>query len=402
MEDSKTTSKIWKNIVRAIMQGVAIGAFAGAAFAAGFLYRDRAVQTPPSPASFELVNEADTLMATHFLYDLPEESARIHGATQGLAASFNDPYTFFIEPQAAKIDSTNLAGRFGGIGAELRQDEQGQIVISRVYRDSPAEKAGVQDNDIVLVIDNTPVDESAPNMDQALAAIRGEIGTPVVLTIQRGERTIEIEVIRAEILIPSVFWQLTEADPQVGYIQIVRFTERSPDEVKQAVQELKEQGATAYIIDLRNNGGGLVDSAVKVAGVFLDGGVILYERNRSSDEKVFNAPRGGIATEDPLVVLANANTASASEILAGAFQDRQRATIIGQKTFGKGSVQLILALSDGSSLHVTSAEWYTPDHHRIEKEGLTPDITTQPIEGFDAELIAAIEFLDSEHLAMSN
>ncbi|MBN1312490.1 MAG: S41 family peptidase [Anaerolineae bacterium] len=402
MEHNETTICVWKNIAKAIVQGVAIGAFAGIAFAAGFLYRDRTLTTPTAQTSFALIQEADELLANHFLYDLPEDSVRVHGAAQGLAASLNDPYTFFIEPRAAEIDSTNLAGKFGGIGAEIAQDEQGQLVITRVYRDSPAEQAGVQANDIIMAVDDMAVDEAAPNMDETLAAIRGEIGTPVVLTLRRRDTTIDIKIIRAEILIPSTFWQLTETAPQIGYIQIVRFTERSPEEVSQAIKELRAQGAKSYILDLRNNGGGLVDSAVEVAGVFLEGGVILYERNRLAEEKVFNASRGGVAIEEPLVILVNANTASASEILAGAFQDRERATLVGQQTFGKGSVQLILALSDGSSLHVTTAEWYTPDHHRIEEEGLTPDIMIQPVEGSDAELTAAVELLSANHPAVSD
>lgn len=393
MEQDKQNGSFRQAVVRAIIQGMTIGLLGTLAFMAGFLYSDRFFKPPVSQTSFDLVREADALFAEHFLYDMPEETVRIHGATQGLAASLNDPYTFFIEPKAAEVDTTNLAGKFGGIGAELKRDEQGRYVIARVYRDGPAEEAGVQADDIIVAVDGHQTDATAPNMDALLAAIRGEIGTPVVLTLQRGDETLDIEIVRAEVLIPSVYWRLTEANLHLGYIQIVRFTERTPDEVNQAIGELREQGARAYVLDVRNNGGGLVDSAVKVAGVFLDGGVILYERNRSDEEKVFNAPGSGAALDEPLVILVNANTASASEILAGALQDRERATVIGQKTFGKGSVQLILALSDGSSVHVTTAEWYTPDRHRIEEDGLTPDIDVQPVEGTDAELAAAVELL---------
>jgi carboxyl-terminal processing protease len=396
MDDVKQNGRPSHSLLKAIAQGVLIGVFGGTAFAAGFLYRDIVAKAPPSPTSFDLLKEADGLLAKNFLYDLPDESTRIHGATQGLVASLNDPYTYFIEPRAAELDSTNLAGKFGGIGAEIKQDENGQIIINQVYRDSPAEKAGVQQGDILVAVDSEEVDPSATNTDKVLAAIRGEIGTPVVLTLKRADETLDVKVIRAEILIPSVFWRLTETGSPIGYIQITRFTERSPNEVSQALGELKTQGATAYVLDLRNNGGGLVDAAVKIAGQFLDGGVILYEHNREGSEKLFNAPGGGVALHAPLAVLVNANSASASEILAGAFQDRERATLIGQKTFGKGSVQLILPLSDGSSLHVTTAEWYTPNHHRIEKDGLIPDIVIQSIEGSDAELAAAIELLSEQ------
>lgn len=402
MRQDEENGTIRQALLRAILQGMTLGVLGGLAFMAGYLYRDRIVKAPVSQTSFDLVREADGLLGKHFLYDMPEESVRIHGATQGLAASLSDPYTFFIEPKAAEVDTTNLAGKFGGIGAELKRDEQGRYLIAQVYRDSPAEKAGVQAEDIILAVDGKQTDTAAPSMDALLAAIRGEIGTTVVLTLQRGDETLDVEIVRAEMLIPSVFWRLADADPRLGYIQIVRFTERTPDEVNQAIKELRDQGAKAYILDLRDNGGGLVDSAVKVSGAFLDGGVILYERSRDSGERVFNAPGGGAALDEPLVVLVNANTASASEILAGAFQDRGRATVIGQKTFGKGSVQLIVPLSDGSSIHVTTAEWYTPDHHRIEKEGLTPDIDVEPTEGADAELAAAVDFLAPSLSAASN
>jgi carboxyl-terminal processing protease len=199
-------------------------------------------------------------------------------------------------------------------------------------------------------------------------------------------------MIRAEVLVPSAFWRILDEDARIGYIQLTRFTDRAPEEVRQALSELEAQGAQVIVFDLRDNGGGLVDSSTEIAGEFLDGGVILYEDRRNADEQVFNAPRGGHALDIPLVVLVNQNTASASEILVGALQDRDRARVIGQKTYGKGSVQLILPLSDGSSIHVTTAQWFTPDHHRLETQGLTPDIEVQPVEGIDAVLQAAVEY----------
>ncbi|HQE20030.1 MAG TPA: S41 family peptidase, partial [Aggregatilineales bacterium] len=152
----------------------------------------------------------------------------------------------------------------------------------------------------------------------------------------------------------------------------------------------------AYVIDLRHNGGGLVNAAVDVVSEFLDGGVVLYETRQGGEERTFSASRGGAATEEPLVVLVNRGTASASEIVAGALQDRERAVLVGEQTFGKGSVQLILTLSDSSSLHVTTAEWYTPNRHRLQDQGLTPDIPVESDEDGQAALSAALEYLNSE------
>src|SRR5574341_156920 len=356
MDSQQGSASRWRGIGRAVGQGALAGVLLGGAFVGGFVYRG-VISTPPtSETSFGLLAEADALLQEHYLFEMPDESTRVHGAIRGLVASLNDPYTVFVEPQSAEVDTTNLAGRFGGIGAEITRDDQGNFVIARVYRDHPAEAAGVQEGDIIAAVDGIAVDTSAQDMNAVLSAIRGEIGQPVVLTLERDGEQFDVEIIRAEVLVPSAFWQVLDADSRIGYIQITRFTDRTPEEVRQAIQELEGQEIEALVLDLRNKGGGLVDSAVEVAGEFLDGGVVLYERSRVEDERVFNAPRGGSALDIPLVVLVNANTASASEILAGALQDRGRATLIGQQTFGKGSVQLILPLSDGSSLHVTTAE----------------------------------------------
>ncbi len=396
MNDDTDKQKPWVPLVKAVAQGVGAGILLGAAFAGGYLYHDL-IANPPSPeVSLELVREADDLLNQYFLYPIPDETTRVYGAIRGLVTSLEDPYTTFSEPQAAEVNNTNLAGRFGGIGAELTRDEQGHFVIARVYRDNPAYEAGVMAGDIITAVDGVEVDITAADMNAVLAAVRGEVGEPVVLTLLRGEETLEVEIIRAEVLVPSVFWRILEEDERVGYIQIVHFTDRTTEELVQALEELSEQGAEAYILDLRNNTGGLVSSAVGVAGEFLNGGVVLYEQTQGGQEDVMNASRGGSALDAPLVVLVNAQTASAAEIVAGAFQDRARATLIGQPTFGKGSVQLILALSDGSSIRVTNAQWFTPDHHRIEGQGLTPDIPIEAVEGIDAELAAALEHLDAK------
>ncbi len=395
MTDSASHATLRRNLLRAIVQGLLAGVLLSAAFAGGFYYRDMLAKRPATAASFSLLSEVEALLNQHFLYPIPDEETRVHGAVNGLVASYDDPYTIFVEPQAAEVDTGNLAGRFGGIGAEIGQDEQGRFVIQRVYRDNPAHEAGLQEGDIIIAVDGVALDPVRHDLNTVISMIRGNVGDPVVLRIQRGGQTLEFEVIRAEVLIPSTFWRILDDDPRIGYIQIVRFTERAPQELRQALSELGGQGAEALVLDLRNNGGGLVDSAVAVAGEFLDGGVVLYEERQGGAERVFNASRGGAALDLPLVVLINQNTASAAEIVAGAIQDRGRAQLVGQPSFGKGSVQLILPVSDGSSLHVTTAQWFTPAHHRLEGQGLTPDVVVQPVEGTDAELAAAVEELQA-------
>ena len=382
-----------KSLYHSLIMGLAAGVVLGLAFIGGYLYRDRFVELPRSDTSFDLLSEADSLLATYFFGDLPGEEARVHGAVGGLVTSLNDPYTVFVEPEKHEVDSTNLAGRFGGIGAEIGRDEEGRFVLVTVYRDGPGYAAGLRDGDILLAVDGKAVDTSTPDSNELVADIRGPVGKPVLLTVLRGEETLDIEVIRAEITIPSVEWRLLEEDERTGYIRISRFTDRAPEELNSALDELTSQGATAFVLDLRSNGGGLVDSAVRVASEFLSGGVVLREERRNSGPRTFNATLGGAALDQPVVVLIDGATASASEIVAGALQDRERALLIGESTFGKGSVQLIMELSNGSSLHITSARWHTPNNRPIDGQGLTPDIVAEPGEGQDAELAAAIDYL---------
>lgn len=392
--DSKVNS--WRQFGAAILQGLGAGVLLLGAFVGGYLYHAHRA-APASTASFDLLQETETLLRDHFLYDLPNDADLVHSAAKGMVASLEDPYTYFVEPQTAELDENGLAGSFGGIGAEIGVDEAGHYVIMDVYRNNPAYEAGLQAGDIIAAVDGVEVDVESVDTNALLAAIRGDIGEPLTMTIQRGDEVFDVEIIRAEVLIPSVFWRVLEEDDRVGYIQIIRFTNRSPEEVSQAIDELSAEGVEAYIIDLQNNGGGLVDSAVDVAGNFLNGGVVLYETRNNGENRTFNASRGGKALDKPVVVLVNGGTASASEILAGAFQDRARATLVGEQTYGKGSVQLILTLSDDSSLHVTTAEWFTPERNRIQDQGLEPDIpVTADEQNAHAALSAALEYLNSE------
>jgi carboxyl-terminal processing protease len=196
------------------------------------------------------------------------------------------------------------------------------------------------------------------------------------LTLQRAgtEEPFDITIERAPIETPSAQWRILEQAPKIGYIQLTSFTERSNKELDRAFEELSGQGAESYILDLRGNGGGLLETAVDVASQFLREGVVMREDRKNQGERVYEVRSGGRALDQPLVLLVNGGTASASEIVAGALQDYKRATLIGEKTFGKGSVQLIYELTDASRLHVTVAKWFTPNNNAIDGKGLIPDI----------------------------
>jgi carboxyl-terminal processing protease len=231
----------------------------------------------------------------------------------------------------------------------------------------------VQAGDELIAVDGRPVTADMP-FDDVLAMVRGEVGKVVTLTVRREgvAEALDFEVRRQEIVTPSVSWQLIE--PEVGYIQLSLFGERTNAELEEAVQALQAEGASRYVLDLRNNGGGLLPAAIDVASQFVEDGAVVYERKADGEEKTYPASGKGTLWDEPLAVLVNSASASASEIVAGAIQDYGRGVLVGTPTFGKASVQLIFDLSDGSSLHVTNAHWLTPGRHEIEGEGLTPDI----------------------------
>ena len=345
------------------------------------------------PVNEGLMNEAWRIVESDFYGDIPSEQARTYGAIKGSVQTLDDPYTYFIEPEPAVREQERLQGKFGGIGAYLTLDEQGRVVLTPMV-DRPAARAGVEKGDILLAIDGAPLPEPA-DLDQITDMIRGEVGTKVLLTVQRGEQTLDIPVERAEIELPSVIWRPVEEAPDTGYIRIERFSGLTDREFSQALNELMQQGADrAFIIDLRGDPGGLVDAAVAVAGHFLDGGVVLIEKHADGSQKEYRAESGvDVPAETPVILLVDGNTASAAEILAGALQDAGRATLVGEKTYGKGSIQRIHRLSDGSALHVTFAKWFTPNDRAIDGSGLEPDVVVESSPDHDSYMEKALELL---------
>lgn len=389
---------------RLFMIAFLVTAGAVVAYAAGFgtawlLVRDR-TPSADEAAGFGLFWEAWHLVEDHFYSELPDVQHLAWAAIRGGLAALDDPYTSFLEPQPRQREKEDLSGRFGGIGAVVSQAEDGSIVLDPMP-DLPAEKAGIQEGDIVVMVDDTEITSGMTPSDVA-GLVRGEIGTMVRLTLRRpGEDTlIVVEIERQEIPSPSLEWRMLDVGDGLGLVRVTLFTGRTGTELREALEDLADQGLRGLILDLRGNGGGLLGSAIDVASEFLDGGVVLYQVGKGSQEQTEEASRGGSYTEGPLVVLVDGGTASASEIVAGALQDRGRAILVGQKTFGKGLVQSVFDLSDGSSVHVTSAQWLTPNRHEITGQGLLPDLLVEITEedrsqGLDPQLERAIEHLSA-------
>lgn len=395
------------NRMRTILTGFLLILLASSAFVAGYFVNDF-VELQNGGAlvgqreEFDLFWEAWDRVENHFIGELPTRKELAYGAIRGSLGLLDDPYTVFVEPVARQQERESLQGTFGGIGATIRRPEEGGDVVLEPIPGNPADQAGVEFGDVLIAVDGTPI-TTEMTVQQVAELIRGEKGTAVTLTIlhQGATEPEDIEVERDDILIPSVSYRLLEdtADP-IGYIQLTRFSGESSNEIREAVADLTGRGAESLILDLRHNGGGLLDAAVEVADHFLEGGPVLYQETQQEEEEVQRAGAETLAPDIPLVVLVDGATASAAEILAGALQDRERATLVGQKTFGKGSVQLVFDLADGSSVHVTSARWYTPDRRQIDQQGLSPDIpvevTQEDIDnGRDVWLNQAVEFLQT-------
>ena len=346
-------------------------------------------------ATFDLFWEAWELLQNDFYGDLPTEEEVTYGAIRGAINTLDDPFTAFIEPETAAINREDDGGSFEGIGAYVSMTD-GRLMIVNTFKDQPAEQAGLRRGDIVLQVDDTPIENMS--IYEAITLIRGPANTPVRLTILReGEEPFEVEIIRARIDIPVVESEMR--DDGLAYVRLLDFSSDASFKLSEATQELLEQNPKGLIFDLRGNPGGWLHEAILTAGVFLPRDqLVLIERLKDGTERTFETTEQPVAPDIPMVVLVDGGSASASEIVAGALQDHQRAVLIGEKTFGKGSVQLPHELSNGAELRVTIARWFTPNDRAIHGQGLEPDIEVElTLEDFDAELDPqldrAIEYL---------
>ena len=380
-----------------LVTGAVIGAYAGGIGTAWLLLHNRTANTQEA-AEFGIFWEAWHYIENSFFGELPDAQHMTWGAIRGSLSVLNDPHTTFLEPQPRQREKENLSGRFGGIGAYVSQTEDGSIVLDPMP-DLPADQAGVQKGDIVIEVDDTII---TPGMtvEDVVNLVRGEVGTVVRLSLLRESQAdpVIVEIERQEIPSPTVEARMLDEAEGMGYIRITLFSGRTNRELEDALEELSDLGMSMLVLDLRGNGGGLFDAAIDVASQFLSDGVVLYQVSKGDEERTERVKRGGEYTVGPLVVLVDGGTASASEIVVGALQDQGRAILVGQKTFGKGSVQSVFDLSDGSSVHVTSAQWLTPNRHQISGQGLTPDLEVvitddDRSQGRDPQIERAIEYL---------
>jgi carboxyl-terminal processing protease len=314
-----------------------------------------------------------------------------------------DPFTRMMNPEQYRSLQTSTSGELTGVGLQIALDADRNVLkVMAPIAGSPAEKAGIQPGDEILEIDGKPT--LGISLDEAAGKMRGKIGTVVILKIlHEGQPEREYDLLRDRIELNPVTSDLRlTAHHRVGYIRLTQFNANAQAEVASAIAALEKQRADRYILDLRNNPGGLLQSGIDIAKLWMDEGTIVYTVNRQGALGAYEATATA-ATADPLVVLVNKGTASASEILAGALQDNQRGTLIGEKTFGKGLIQSLFNLSDGSGLAVTVARYETPNHNDINKLGITPDRTVElgqvaPKDigqGADPQYKAAIEFLEA-------
>ncbi len=334
------------------------------------------------------------LVKDSYVYQPVSDKDLFYGSLEGLVGSLDDPYSVFFDPTTATEFNQDLNGKFFGIGAEVGEKE-GIVVVIAPLAGSPAELSGVLAGDQIIAVDDVEVYDLSAN--EVVLKIRGQEGTEVKLTILHpsAEEVTEITIVRSEITIDSV--KLEIRDDGIAVVEINIFNEDTTKLFSKAIQEVLTKDVTGLVVDLRNNPGGLLTEAINMAGFWIDGQTVVIERGLDGEKKI-NSSGTALLSGMPTAVLVNAGSASASEILAGALQDYKVASIIGEQTFGKGSVQQYYEYDDGSAVKITIAEWLTPLGRSINKVGITPDkIVTYTIEDYDAgktpQLEAALDYL---------
>jgi carboxyl-terminal processing protease len=358
--------------------------------------------TPDSSTSLDDFWKAWNVLEERFVASTasstePTQKEKIQGAIAGLTASFNDPYTVYLPPEDAKIFQEDIQRSFSGVGMEISVNADKILTVIAPLKGTPAERAGIHAGDSILAIDGTSTD--GISTDEAVKLIRGPKGTTVVFDVLRGTERLEISVVRDDIEVPTIDYSLDSATG-IYTIELYSFTATADGLFNRALADLRQSGATKLIIDLRGNPGGYLNAAVSLAGHFIPKEeVVVTEDYKGNRENIVHRSDGigGVREGTTIVILIDRGSASASEILAGALQDHGVATVIGTRSFGKGSVQELVSI-DGGSLKVTIAKWLTPNGKSISDGGVTPDIevdrTIEDVQaGKDPQRERAIEFL---------
>lgn len=309
-----------------------------------------------------------------------------YSGIHGMLLAFNDPFSNFFEPDQYKKMKEDNEGNFSGIGAVLQMTEEGQVLINEVIEGAPAEKAGLKKNDVIIAVNDKPT--AGRKLDDIVKDIRGEEGTKVKLTVTRKDvkEHLNIDVTRAIVQTINCKHRIIDKENGIGYIKLNQFNQNADSEIDNSIKDLEKDNLKGLILDLRGNPGGLLDMAVSISSRFVDSGAVVIIQHRGGIKK-------NIMVDDekhnhkyyPLVILVNENSASASEIVSGCVKDHKAGTIVGTTTFGKGLVQSLVPLNDGSAISITSAKYFTPNEIDIHKKGIEPDIFVEESENYDPE-----------------
>ncbi|TWT00979.1 S41 family peptidase [Planomicrobium sp. CPCC 101079] len=335
---------------------------------------DKAVQVnSPERQEFQKLYAAYDQIESEYYEDV-ESDQLVNGAINGMIEALGDPYSDYMNEEEAAQFTEGISSSFEGIGAEI-QERSGYVAVVSPIKNSPAEKAGILPNDLITEVDGKSIQGFSSS--EAVMLIRGEKGTKVTLTIRRGENSepIKIEIVRDEIPIETVYAEMN--DDKVAHIQITSFAEKTYEELLAAIEELESQGMKAMVLDVRQNPGGLLTAALDISDLFVEEGKTLFEVQAKGAEPEVYTATGGTKVKVPVTLLIDGGSASASEILAGAVSESGNVQLIGEKSFGKGTVQTANNMSDGSNLKFTTAKWLTPDGNWIHEKGIEPDIKVE-------------------------
>jgi len=366
------------------------------AFSAGFILDDSNGDGSPSTSApaeqpgsgspdFRILNEIVDILGKDYVDpDRIDAQTLYEAAINGVLDTLSDSGTFYVDPATYRV-SVLPSGTFEGIGATV-SEQNGEIIIVAPIRGTPAEAAGIRSGDVIVAVDGESTE--GWSVDKAVLKIRGPQGTDVTLTIRHSDQVVEdITITRDEIKVESITTvppggELEDADGNVvtdiAYVRIREFTALTESELEPVLKEISGEGFSGLILDLRSNPGGLLNATVNVADMFLDSGTILVEVSRDGEERTFNARAGGEATGLPIVVLVDRFSASGAEVLSAALQENGRAILVGEQTFGKGTVNIARPLDDGGALFVSIARWLTPDRIQIDGTGIRPDLEVVP------------------------
>ena len=357
-----------------------VGILLGAAFAIGFTQLQieaggtARAAAPDTYKQLNLFGDVFERIRGDYV-EMPDEAGLIEAAINGMLTSL-DPHSSYLDASALRDMNVQTRGEFGGLGIEVTM-ENGLVKVMSPIDDTPAAKAGLLTGDLIIALDGEAVE--GMTLDQAVKKMRGEVNTPIMLTIKREgvEKPFDVKLVRAVIHIQSV--RSREEGGDIGYIRVTQFNEQTFTELEKAIKKIKADipagKLKGFVLDLRNNPGGLLDEAVAVSDAFLERGEIISTRGRHAEEtKRFNARPGDLSGGLPIIVVINGGSASASEIVAGALQDHRRATVLGTRSFGKGSVQTIIPLASKGALRLTTARYFTPSGRSIQAKGIEPDI----------------------------